>query len=360
MRVLCYIHAYVGHGREAGAETTMANLLEGLVERGWDVEVLLSQHTKPKVAPYILNGVKVSQETDPRELNDALRKADILISHLDCSERSALLANQLAKPMVHLVHNTMWQTAGYLAEGCDLAIYNSEWVAEHHSAQPRNAVTAVVKSGSSAAGVGRVDFTFRRQYEWPYVILHPQINPKDYCIEPSRPRPSGKAIGFVNFHENKNPAVFFEMARRFPDRKFLGLKGGYGEQDIPKELPPNVTIIENTMDIRRDFYGKCSIILVPSFYESFGRVALEAAASGIPCVASPTDGLLEALGHYALYADPEDYDLWADRLTELLSPDNHRVWSRLALARSNYWNEQRLTESDVVHEALTALVNQKG
>ncbi|MDR0284390.1 MAG: glycosyltransferase family 4 protein [Propionibacteriaceae bacterium] len=44
-------------------------------------------------------------------------------------------------------------------------------------------------------------------------------------------------------------------------------------------------------------FGGASLVLVPSYSETFGLVALEAAASGTPVVASAAGGLREAVVH---------------------------------------------------------------
>lgn len=353
MKILCYVHAYSGHGREAGAETTMADLLESLVARGWEATVLLSESKNP-VQPYERNGVKVLQETDWKQLNAEVAKTDVLISHLECSERTAIVARRSRKPIVQLIHNTMWQTTGYLAEGCDLAIYNTQWVADYHNTSKRNPLISLPQKSTEMMGQ-RIVFKSRNDGDWAHIVLHPQIDPVKYVWGINGPH---DCIGMVNFHEMKNPHVFFEMARRFPDLKFLGLKGGYGEQLI--EDCPNVEILENTEHIGRDFYSRLRLLLVPSMYESFGRVAVEAAAQGVPTIASPTPGLKEALGCYGVFADPKDIDSWEKAIKDHLNPVVPSVGVGGARALSQHWADQSELETERLNVALTELVNRLG
>jgi len=51
----------------------------------------------------------------------------------------------------------------------------------------------------------------------------------------------------------------------------------------------NVTHHPNVHDMR-EVYGRARIILMPSLYESYGRVAVEALATGIPSIVAPTLG----------------------------------------------------------------------
>jgi D-inositol-3-phosphate glycosyltransferase len=44
------------------------------------------------------------------------------------------------------------------------------------------------------------------------------------------------------------------------------------------------------------YYNAADVVVVPSFYESFGLVALEAMASGVPVVASRVGGLTTTIG----------------------------------------------------------------
>jgi glycosyltransferase involved in cell wall biosynthesis len=56
------------------------------------------------------------------------------------------------------------------------------------------------------------------------------------------------------------------------------------------------------------FYRQIDVLAIPSVYEPFGMVALEAVSRGIPVVCAPTDGLLEILGEEAIYAEDGSYD----------------------------------------------------
>lgn len=72
------------------------------------------------------------------------------------------------------------------------------------------------------------------------------------------------------------------------------------------------------------------LVLVPSHSETFGLVALEAAASGVPVVASGAGGLTESVldGRTGVVLSTRDPQAWADALTRLLTDE--REHERLA------------------------------
>ncbi|WP_245977021.1 glycosyltransferase [Cryobacterium soli] len=74
------------------------------------------------------------------------------------------------------------------------------------------------------------------------------------------------------------------------------------------------------------------VVLVPSHSETFGLVALEAAASGVPVIAQGTGGLREAVidGDTGLLVESRDPQDWADALTAVLS--DAALARRLSLA----------------------------
>lgn len=72
-----------------------------------------------------------------------------------------------------------------------------------------------------------------------------------------------------------------------------------------------------------DFWNSVSVAVVPSLYEPFGLVALEAMACGVPVVAAAVGGLKEIVqdGESGLLVPPGDAAALARGLTTLLSDD---------------------------------------
>jgi D-inositol-3-phosphate glycosyltransferase len=66
------------------------------------------------------------------------------------------------------------------------------------------------------------------------------------------------------------------------------------------------------------------IVLVPSHSETYGLVALEAAASGVPVIASASGGLSEAVvdGSTGLVLSSRHPERWADAIADLLRDDD--------------------------------------
>jgi D-inositol-3-phosphate glycosyltransferase len=85
------------------------------------------------------------------------------------------------------------------------------------------------------------------------------------------------------------------------------------------------------VDLAELFRG-ARVVLVPSHSETFGLVALEAAASGVPVVAQGTGGLREAVlsGDTGLIIESRAPRDWADALTQVLG--NPELALRLSLA----------------------------
>jgi D-inositol-3-phosphate glycosyltransferase len=74
-----------------------------------------------------------------------------------------------------------------------------------------------------------------------------------------------------------------------------------------------------------ELLAAASLVLMPSTSETFGLVALEAAASGTPVVASRVGGLVDAVGPGGALLDTRDPDAWAQELARLLEDDAARA-----------------------------------
>jgi glycosyltransferase involved in cell wall biosynthesis len=311
VRVLAMLHAYPP-GHNAGAEWAAHALLRHLAGRGHDVDVLLS---KPGAAaePYEFDGVHVHPyrgKGDPGPWMDGDRRAAVIVTHLENTARASILGQLHGLPVVHLLHNTFAKSKEWLVKGGPaLVVYNSRWMAEDAAAWWE---------------AHRGD----RPMPWG-ITVHPPVAAEDYRATP------GDRVTLINLTEDKGARVFYALAERMPDKRFLGVIGGYGQQIVRDDLP-NVEITPHTPGDRMatDVYARTRVLLVPSAYESYGRVAVEAMCSGIPVVAHPTPGLHESLGDAGIFCDRNDINAWQAAVRRLHSPAVYPKASRAAAARA--------------------------
>jgi glycosyltransferase involved in cell wall biosynthesis len=307
MRIVARLHGYPPR-HNAGAEWMVHSMLRALVQRGHDVSVWLSRYTDDK-ADYELDGVQVVPLQSRLDAGSAIRRADVVVSHLENVPSAGALARGYGKPLAVVCHNTHRQSFREMAAGCNLAVYNSKWMrreAELFFAEyPKG-----VQPGSD-------------------VIVRPPVFADEYRTKP------GTKVTLINLNEEKGGRLFERLARRMPDVEFLAVVGAYGEQIIP-DLP-NVEVIDHMCghEMRDAVYGRTKILLMPSSYESWGRAGVEAMASGIPVIAHPTPGLCESLGEAGVFVDLYDVDGYEMAIRKLLADSGeYRLVSKRAEARS--------------------------
>jgi glycosyltransferase involved in cell wall biosynthesis len=167
---------------------------------------------------------------------------------------------------------------------------------------------------------------------WPIQIaktetVRPILHREKVCFEGG---PQGNCITLINANLNKGVHQFLALARAMPDHKFLGNLPYYGEKNVPP-APGNIEWIPFQNDIR-DVLKRTRILLVPSYYESFGRVAVEAMVNGIPVIyAKPatnsvypggsTEGLDDWIRPAGIGLDRDATQEWADAVRVLDDPE---------------------------------------
>lgn len=93
------------------------------------------------------------------------------------------------------------------------------------------------------------------------------------------------------------------------------------------------------------FYNICSLFVIPSFYEGFGLVGLEAFACGAPVISSRITSLPEVLGESALYFDPKNHQEMAGVMKKVLTDDNLREkMIKSGQARAEKFSWRRMAE----------------
>jgi glycosyltransferase involved in cell wall biosynthesis len=188
---------------------------------------------------------------------------------------------------------------------------------------------------------------------WPQQItrtevVRPLIHREKVLIDNDR---TGDRITLINANINKGVQQFVAMARAMPDHKFLGILPYYGERSVPP-TPDNVEWVPFQDDIRT-ILKRTRILLVPSYYESFGRVAVEAMINGIPVLyAKPsttsvypggsTEGLDEWIRPAGIGLHREIIEEWVSAAKDLDDPDTYAAKSAESKAHieaMNIFNE---------------------
>ena len=295
MKILSFVHAYPPI-HNCGAEWMLHEINKFFLSQGHEVRVLIEGSPE-----YEFDGVKVM---DGKEWADSFSWCDCVITHLDKTTKTLDLGKH--RPIIWLMHNT------------------------HNYGMLRGMKNVHVIYNSNAAKV-ICEYPFNESF-----VLRPPTDTSYYNVatDPFK----NEFITLINLNKNKGANQFYEIARLMPEYKFLGVKGSYEEQ-ILSDLP-NVTIIENTSDIR-EVYKKTRILLMPSEYESWGRTATEAMANGIPVIANKTFGLEENLSDAGLFCERENINQWIEMIKKLDTKKEYDKQSKKV--------RKRATELDSAH-----------
>lgn len=304
LRILAQVPRYLPE-HNAGAEHTMHAILRYLVGRGWEARVLSHEH---RGTPYVWDGVEVIGS--PVDIDRAPHWAwtDVGITHLH-GTRAAVGWARHGRPLVHVAHNhTQIERERVTPRDAALVVWNSEWVREAN--QP---------------------------WGGPQMVVNPPVDLNEYATE-NPDRFLCGSVTLLNLTAIKGGAVFWRLAKARPDLPFLGVDGAYYLQEPPPTEAPNIEHMDNQVDVV-PIYQRTRVLVMPSGYESWGRTAVEAMASGIPVIAAPTPGLREVLtsptlGPCGLFADVDDDASWLAALAALDDPAFYEQTSQLARKRA--------------------------
>jgi glycosyltransferase involved in cell wall biosynthesis len=296
MRILAMVAAYPP-GRCVGSWVMTHSLLRSLVHRGHRADVVL---TAASGDPYVLDGVNVWPYVGKSDPFRFIEQADVLVAHVESAGRAVALGEMWGVSVVRLAHNTSVTTESAMRRrSVALTVFNSQHMAD-----------------AFGADAGRS------------IVVRPPVDPTEYETTP------GDHVTLINLSRDKGAEVFYALAERIPDAKFLGVEGGYGSQvldDLPNvELLPHLP----AQRMRDEVYARTRVLLMPSAHESWGRTGVEAMCSGIPVVASRVSGLEESLGDAGVFVDLDDVDGWEQAVRRLLDGRRWRAASRRAKERA--------------------------
>lgn len=289
VRIVALLSSYPP-GRRIGAWIATHSYLAYLVARGHHVDVFTRADRGPVDS---LDDVTIGTDTDAA-VSAAMSSADVVVSHAGNTVRAAAVAARWRKPNVRMAHGMIPDPE--VLEGAALVVFNSH-----------NLATSV-------------------DCRSPWIVCHPPVVAEEFRTEP------GDRVTLVNLSEQKGGELFWRLVRCAPHRRFLGVVGAHGNQYI--ERAANAEIIGTTGDMRGDVYARTRLLLMPSDQETWGMTAIEAAASGIPTIASDLPGLRESLDDAGIYVDRADGQAWLDAIERLHDPTEWSAASAAVLVRS--------------------------
>lgn len=272
MRISAFVQGF-GYGR--GRATTALELLAPLASAGHDVDVYVTA-TAP--ASHEEAGCLVQRLSmwEPR------RRPDVVIFNSGMGERVLDIVKKIRAPKLMCQHSYDYTDAG-------LSLARKVWFPSRASL--------------------RAD---RGQGRYSRFVVPPPINPDLYKVTP------GKRIGLSLSSPWKGGLVVARMAKMLPMHEFLVIKDPRGNGVGAFKGLRNVEMASFMEP--RDFYAQTRVQLFPSRSESYGRVAVEGAISGIPLVASRCPGIREAMSGHGIYIDRNKPRQWA-HITDRLMTD---------------------------------------
>lgn len=303
MRILAVTPLYPPFSR-VGAWLATHEFLAHLVDRGHEVAVA-PQMNQPSGEH---EGVTIlGKNARPGTLAILASQFDLVVTHLAAG---ATAAETAGKPCVQMAHGTVNGRFDAFP-GVSLVAANSEALA------------------------ARID--------GPSIVCHPFTRPESHLAEAT-----GDAVTIVNHSDPKGGNQFARIAAALPARRFLAVAGGYGAQ-VPLRSP-NIECWPTQPDMRK-VWAETRVLLIPSEWETWGMVAVEAAMNGIPVIAHPSPGLQEALGGSGIFIDRDDTEAWVAAIESLDNPAVHAERSSEMKARAAQLPDDR----DRFAEAIEAL-----
>ena len=276
MRILAIVKLYA-HKNRAGGELYLHHLLKKI--KTHDISVIIPDCKEIKQYEY--EGIKIF-ETNETNFLEYIDGCDILISQLDFAPITLDYAIKKNKRCMLILHCYVPDLERFIYNENVLKIFNSKYV-----------VDCALRNNKFK----KID---------NYKIIFPYTDFEKYSSYFDKKLNSREYITLINPSRSKGGDVFVELIKKYPERKFMVVVGGYYPhlQDLGRfKKFSNCHIQENTPDIIKDVYLKSRIVLMSSRYETYGMVASECRAMGLPCIINKNaEGLLENMGKIGLYA----------------------------------------------------------
>ncbi len=316
---------------EGGLARHVRKLSEALVEQGVDVHVL-TRGGEESPAEEVAEGVAIHRVREPKRPTDLgefvawveRMNADMLAAGVELGDRLDFdlvhghdwlvamagdhLARRFGAPLVTTIHATEHgRHQGWVDKHPQSYIHGVErWIANR-------ADRVIVCSFYMREQVAEIFGVPRERVEviWNGIDpedLQPHEEPELRRLRAQFAAPDEKLVLLIGrlVYEKGFQLALAAMPRlieRHPETRFLVAGSGTHERELRRQAEELVLMGHGHFlgwmgdDVLHSLYRIADVCVVPSIYEPFGLVALEAMASGCPCIVADTGGLREVVPH---------------------------------------------------------------
>ena len=325
MRVLHVINSLAG----GGAEKLLTDLLPRLRDRGIEVELLLlSGAQNEQTARLASNGIAV-RFSQAKRLYSPLQVPAIL---------EALRSFEIVH--AHLFPTFLWVAIAVLFLPEKVAIYTEHSTTNRRRRHgPLKLVDALAYGRYSrivciSQGVKETLAGHLRRIVAKSVVVHNGIDLARFTAgSDSQPaQGQGKLVVCVaNLLQGKGQDVLIKAMPLLPDDVHIALAGRGPLEERLRDLARALGVMERVrflgyVDEVSSIYKTAKVCVIPSLWEGFGMVAVEAMASGVPVVASRIPGLAEVVGEAGLLFEAGNPSDLAEKISTLLNSEG--LWAQ--------------------------------
>jgi glycogen synthase len=316
---------------EGGLARHVRKLSEGLAELGTEVHVLTrggeESQTEEEVAGVAIH--RVREPTRPRDLGEFVTwvermNADMLAAGVELGDRYEF----------DLVHGHDWLVAAacdHLARRFGAPLVTTIHATEHGrhqgwvEAHPQSYIHGVERWITNRSDrVIACSYYMREQIEDVFGVEEERVTVIANGIDPDDLQPHDATglerlrsefaapderlvllVGRLVYEKGFQIALeaMPALIERLPDTRFIVAGSGTHEAELRRQAAELGLGRHGAFlgwigdDVLHSLYRIADVCVVPSIYEPFGLVALEAMASGCPCIVADTGGLREVVPH---------------------------------------------------------------
>jgi glycogen(starch) synthase len=316
---------------EGGLARHVRKLSESLAELGTDVHVLTrgGEESPPEEVVAGVSIHRVREPTRPRDLGEFVAwvermNADMLAAGVELGDGIEF----------DLVHGHDWLVAGacdHLAKRFEAPLVTTIHATEHGRHQgwvekhPQSHIHGVEQWITNRADrVIACSYYMREQIADIFGVEEEKVSVIANGIDPEDLQPHDRPelerlraqfaapdqrlvllVGRLVYEKGFQIALeaMPALIERLPDTRFLVAGSGTHEPELRRQAAELGLMGHGTFlgwigdDVLHSLYRIADVCVVPSIYEPFGLVALEAMASGCPCIVADTGGLREVVPH---------------------------------------------------------------